>query len=214
MKIAAIVGSRDVPLDILELMIRIGRTFTDLGVMISSGDAFGSDRAGWYGAKQSRKYSEVGARIYLTESWRNRKRVELNPFFMIAEDYPETWQQAKVMASSARGNFNGLNDYGIALHTRNVYQIFGHNLDELIRAIVYYAKPVGDVKNEVVKGGTNTAVRLAVNAEVPTRINLYTQEGQDWAYKFLEKWEQDYPYEEIVWREILKPDDPRLVDLE
>lgn len=209
----AIVGSREVPLDELELMIRLGRTATDIGLADSSGDAFGSDRAGWWGAKQSRCYSEVGARIYLTESYRARKRAAEYPFFIIAEDYPEKWDMAKSLAFAARGNFNGLNDYGIGLHTRNVYQIYGHWLNDTVKLIIYYAPVVGKIETELVKGGTNTALQLAKQAGVPVRVNLATEKGLEWAETFLSKYEEDYPYVEIDWTQILKHDDPRLVNL-
>lgn len=209
----AIVGSREVPLDELELMIRIGRTMTDIGYADSSGDAFSSDKAGWWGAKQSRAYDEVGARIYLTDSHKARRRAAEYPNFIIAEDYPECWDMAKSLAFNARGNFNGLNDYGIGLHTRNAYQIHGHTLNETVKMLIYYAKPVGAVEREVVSGGTNTALRLAVMADVPVRINLATEKGLEWAEEFLSRHEEDYPYIEIDWRQILKPDDPRLEHL-
>lgn len=206
----AIVGSREVPTDELDLFIRLGRTFTDIGLGDSSGDAFCSDRAGWWGARQSRAYSEVGARIYLTESYKARKRAAEHPFFIIAEDYPEKWDMAKALAFSARGNFNGLNDYGIGLHTRNVYQIYGHWLDDPVKIIVYYAPVVGKVENEFVKGGTNTALQIAKQAGIPVRVNLATEKGLEWAETFLSKYEEDYPYVEIDWKQILKADDPRL----
>lgn len=209
----AIVGSREVPLDELELMIRLGRTATDMGLADSSGDAFGSDRAGWWGARQSRAYSEVGARIYLTDSFKNRRRANEEPFFIIAEDFPECWDMAKSMAFQARGNFNGLNDYGVGLHTRNVYQIHGHGLDETVKLLIYYATPKGDPANEFVSGGTNTALRLGVMANVPVRVNLATEKGLEWAETFLSKYEEDYPYVAIDWRQILKHDDPRLEHL-
>lgn len=206
----AIVGSRDVPLDELELMIRIGRTYTDHGIADSSGDAFGSDRAGWWGAKQSRRYDTVGSRIYLTDSWKNRKRAEEHGF-IIAEDFPEKWDLAKSMAFEARNGFGGLNDYGIGLHTRNVYQIHGHNLDETVGAIIFYAEP--SKRGDTVSGGTNTAYQLAKKAGVKTIVNLATQEGLHWARDFLKGHELAYPYVEIDWRQILKPDDPRLEHL-
>lgn len=209
----AIVGSREASLDDLELLIRIGRTYTDLGVAVSSGDAFGSDRAGWYGAKQSRKYSEVGARIYLVDSKASRKRVAQQPFFMVAQDFSENWDLARAMAQSARGSFRGLDDYGEALHTRNVFQIFGHDLKSHVRAIIYSAPTVGDIKRECIKGGTATALHLAIEAGVPIRKNLFTEAGTKWAIEFLKHYEQDYPYEDIDWRQILRPTDPRLEHL-
>lgn len=205
----AIVGSREAPIDELELMIRLGRTFTDLGYADSSGDAFGSDRAGWYGAIQSDRYPDVGSRIYLTQSYKNRRRAEEHGF-IIAEDYPECWPMAMSMALAARGSFGGLNEYGIGLHTRNVYQILGHELNEPVKLMFYYAKPVGNPAHGKVSGGTNTAVQLALQAGIEQRINLATKEGYEYAEGILKLHELDKPYKETDWRQILKPDDPRL----
>lgn len=212
-KFIAIVGSREVPLDELELFIRLGRTFTDLGYQDSSGDAFGTDRAGWYGARQSPLYDEDKARIYVLESKRNRARA-MEYGFIVAEDHPEQWVLAEAMALEARGTWAGLpNQYQRDLHIRNVYQVYGHTLTDVVEAIIYYAKPVGNPDREFVNGGTNTAVQLAKKANVPLRKNLYTKEGYEWAIEFLKRYETAEEYDEIDWHEILKPDDPRLEDL-
>lgn len=209
----AIVGSREVPLDELEVMIRLGRTVTDLGFGVRSGDAFGSDRAGWYGARQSDRYDTNLAGIYVLQSYKNRKRAQEHGF-LVAEDYPEQWVMATALALEARGSWGGIdgpaNQFKRDLHIRNVYQVLGHSLAEPVKGIFYYATPVGKVENEKVKGGTNTAVQLARIAEVPQRINLATESGLKYAHEFLKKYERDQEYDEIDWREILKPDDPRL----
>lgn len=203
----AIVGSRETPTDELELMIRLGRTCTDIGLVISSGDAYGADRAGWWGAKQSEVYGNVGSRIYLTESWKNRQRAN-QLGFLIAEDYPEKWIIARALAETARGSFKGLNEYGIGLHTRNVFQITGHTLEEPVKLMFFYAKPNND--GTKVSGGTNSAFQIAKKAEIEKIINLATPEGLEYVNKFLEHYEKDYPYVDIDWRQILKHDDPRL----
>ncbi|ABY63146.1 DprA-like DNA recombination-mediator protein [Pseudomonas phage 201phi2-1] len=209
----AIVGSREVPLDELELLIRLGRTFTDLGYEDSSGDAFGSDRAGWVGARQSDRYDPHSARIYLVDSIRNRKRA-LEHGFKIAQDYPENWVTAEAIALKARGSWNGIdgphNQFKRDLHIRNVFQILGHSLIDPAKALVYYAPPVGRLEREVVSGGTNTALQIAKTVGIEKRYNLATKAGYDWANEFLKQYETEKEYEEIDWREILKPDDPRL----
>lgn len=190
----------------------IGRSLTDLGISVSSGDAYDSDRAGWYGAIQSPRYDEVGARIYLTgNSRKTKERIANNKFFIQAEDFTETWTTAESMACLARGGFGGLNEFGRALHTRNVYQIHGHDLNTLVEAIIYYAVPVGKRENEKVDGGTNTALRLAVDANVPIRKNLYFQDDYEWCEKWLKENDKGYPYREVDWHEIHHPDDPRLL---
>lgn len=87
------------------------------------------------------------------------------------------------MALEARGSFHGLDDWGINLHSRNVMQIHGANLQDKVEYLIYWAIPVG--KAERCKGGTNTALQIAKKAEVKHRINLYTTEGQIWASQFL-----------------------------
>lgn len=206
----ALVGSRDATLDQLELMIRLGRTWQDLGLDPSSGDAYGNDRAGWWGARQSPNYDEDKARIYLLESKRNRSRA-MEFGFTIAEDFPECWTMATAIALEARGSWNGLpQQYQRDLHIRNVYQIFGHTLDVPVKAIMYCAKPIGKQPHDRCSGGTNTALQVAKRAGVPVMVNTYTDEGIRWSEEFLKRYEQPYEYDEIEWREILKPDDPRL----
>lgn len=207
-----IVGSRNTPEHVLELMIRMGRTLTDNGISVSSGDAYDSDRAGWYGARQSKRYAEVGARVYLANgTGRNFYRLRDNRFFYDASGFTDTWNTAMQMAMQARGSFGGLNEWGKALHTRNVYQIHGEDLKSLSDAIIYYAEPIGKRENEKVSGGTNTALRLAVMADIPIRKNLYFQDDYEWCGKWLEEHELKYPYIDINWQDIHRPDDPRLL---
>lgn len=192
-------------------MIRLGRTYTDMGIGVSSGDAYGSDRAGWYGAQQSLLYSAVGARIYLDKNGRNGRDVYKTPFFYNARDHEQYKTVATTMALNARGSFAGLWPSGVDLHVRNVYQIHGIELDNTVVACIFYAEPTGKDK---CKGGTNTAFQLAKTANVPTIVNLYTQEGLDWAKAFLAEHEMDYPYLEIDWHQIHDPTDPRLTEFE
>lgn len=207
----AIVGSRTTPEIVLEYMIRLGRTYTDMGIGVSSGDAYDADRAGWIGARQSRNFTEALPRIYLNKSYRNGIPISQLPGFIDARELHEYRHHATAMALAARGSFNGLNQFGIELHTRNVYQIWGDKLDNKVEACILWAEPNGPHK---VKGGTNTAFQIAKKAEIPLIVNLYHQEGIEWAKAFLKENERDYPYDDIDWREIHKWDDPRLNDFE
>lgn len=210
-RFVAIVGSRNTPETILELMIRLGRTYTDMGIAVSSGDAYDSDRAGWYGAKQSKEFDHVGCRIFLNKSKRNGQPISNFHGFVDTRFNCPQRDMAEAMALKARGTFAGLNSWGIELHTRNVYQIFGLNLDAPVEACIFYAEPK---RNDTVSGGTNTAYQLAKMGNVPIIKNLYLEEDRDWAKRFLADAEGAYPYVDINWHEIHKPDDPRLMDFE
>lgn len=177
------VGSRETPEDIMELMRRISFALYGQGYALSSGDAEGADKAFWEGACKSPYYYHLGARIYL--AWNGVFGRYHNPkeFFFDASKFP-TWETANSMAEECRGSWEGLKRGGIAMHTRNVFQIMGANLTDPVKSIIYWAKPVG--KTEKVKGGTNTALQLAIKCGIPTRINLYTDEGMERATKFLD----------------------------
>lgn len=176
------VGSQETPEDVCALMEKIAVVFYAMGYGLSSGDARGADRAFWLGARRSPFYRKIGARIYLSEeTFRGRSHDPQN-FFYNAQRF-NTFAKAKEMAYEARGGWWGLQEWGINLHVRNVMQIHGATLQDLVSYLVYWAKPVG--KTEKVKGGTNTALQLCIKAGVQTRINLYTTEGQYWASQFL-----------------------------
>lgn len=210
--VVAGVGSRTVPEWALELMIRLGRTYTDLGYQMSSGDAWDSDRAFLYGAAQSNRYQEIGARVFLHKDGANGRWVKDNPFYYDASlADPDVVGTATSLALMARGSFYGLGQDGIQLHVRNVYQIHGIDLTELVSAIYFYAEPKGTTR---VAGGTNTALQLAMKAEVPIIKNLYHQSVVDEIEAWLAIHELDYPYIDIDWHQIHKPTDPRLLEFE
>ncbi|HFH4533444.1 DNA-protecting protein DprA [Pseudomonas aeruginosa] len=207
----AIVGSRYAPTWALELMIRAGRTCVDLGIGISSGDAYGSDRAGWYGAIQSDKWDTVESRIYIIRNGFLGRRIENLAWFHDASMYTDTIPTAMAMACAARGSFNGLGRTGIELHTRNVFQIHGHTLREPVSTIIAYGEQ--KTPTSVISGGTNTAWQLALDANVPTMYNLYWSDDVKRLEEWLSKNESDEPYMPIDWSEILDPKDSRLPEL-
>jgi hypothetical protein len=177
------VGSRETPEEILALMRLISQALYARGYALSSGDAEGADTAFYEGAVLSPHFHQLGARIYL--AWngvRNRYHDPKNYFFD-ASKFP-TWESANSIALEARGSWEGLGRGGIAMHTRNVFQIMGACLTEPVSSIVYWGIPVG--KTEKVRGGTNTALQLAIKCGVKNRINLYTDEGMERATKFLD----------------------------
>lgn len=69
------------------------------------------------------------------------------------------------------------------LHTRNVYQVLGRDCQSPSKMVICYAPPVG-TKGEV-KGGTATAVKLALNRGIDV-FNLYHEETKERLLKWLE----------------------------
>ncbi len=174
MRYVLTVGSRDTPDDVLTLMVYLGWYFTQLGVGISSGDAEGADRAFWYGSTQAENYYDGINRIYLAKEGSRGRHTSEGKDFLNAQNY-ETYEEAKLLALKARGSFNGLNEWGIGMHVRNIFQVLGHSLKHPARCMFYYGIPTG--KTEKVKGGTNTALQLAKQSNILPRINLYYPEN-------------------------------------
>jgi hypothetical protein len=77
-----------------------------------------------------------------------------------------------------------LYEKGIKLHSRNPYQILLDNLKTPVASVIFYAQPVGKKGN--VKGGTNTAIRIALDHKIPT-VNLATDEGMEKIHNYLKR---------------------------
>lgn len=194
------VGSRETPVDILKVMIRLGRTLTDMGYVLTSGDAFGADRAFYFGAAQSGRFKEVGAKIYVINNGFRGRHTDNDVFIDVSQfkDMKETYEK---MAEEARGGFYGLNEFGKALHSRNVLQVHGPDLDQTISGMFLYSKSIGKKK---ISGGTNTAYQLALKANVPIIKNLYVEEDLKWCHDWLDKNESKEPYDDVNWKAILE----------
>jgi hypothetical protein len=178
------VGSRETPIEIWKLMYEVGFFMPFLGWGLSSGGAVkqpdtgpevdSADDAFYRGALASPVMNPATMlRIYLINArWEHYK---VNPAVGLLNslDYPETWQEATEIMERARGTLAGLRDAGLKLHTRNVYQVLGHDLKTPVSQLMCYARPIGN-KGQV-KGGTNTAVQVAVQANIPV-MNLYEDE--------------------------------------
>lgn len=172
----AMVGSRETPIGILMAMTRLARALCDAGYLIQSGEADGADNAAHIGARQSARYREVGFAGYLP--WNgmktNRGSIYADPSDGIFDASTfETWRQAEAIAFEARGSFEGLGRGGIGLHTRNAFQVLSPSLRHPVHRCICWAIPIGD--GSKVRGGTNTAVQIALRYSVPV-VNLYYEE--------------------------------------
>jgi len=180
------VGSRGIDDDMFDLMFRIGQRQCDLGFRGRSGGAPGSDTAFWMGAQDSERFNDIGFDVYLPNSWMFNKpefgNLKPDPAWNIYDATTfDNYEEAQQLAFEARGSFEGLGKGGVQLHTRNSYQVLGHDLKTRSASLVCWAIPVG--KQGKVKGGTNTAVQIALKNAIPV-YNLYLddvrQKLEDW----------------------------------
>ena len=170
---ATLVGSRETENDpyITVLQELAGEYFCCKRYRGRSGLAPGSDRNFYVGAQRSALFDEVGFDNYLPDAtFFNRPQfgyLKPDPSRNIydATTFTATYERAKAMALEARGSWEGLYESGIRLHTRNAFQVHGHELVRVSSFCMYWAIPTG--RKGLVKGGTNTAVQLALRAGIP-----------------------------------------------
>lgn len=159
------VGSRETPQDILDLIVRLAYRLGELGWCLRSGGADGCDTAFFEGAKLAHSPYE----IFLPWKGFNGHH---HTAFIDATQLP-TYPQAVEIASQIHPTWSKLTRGPRALHTRNVFQVLGSDLTLPSKALVCWAPPVG--RQGFVKGGTNTAVTLALRHQIPV-LNLYYDE--------------------------------------
>ena len=168
------VGSRETPLEILELMKQIGYRMAELGYIGRSGAADGADSAFFSGWGEHRLQAPTPTPFMEYLPWKgfnNRCKAESNA---IVAPYLENYEQAEEIASKVHPVWDRLSRGAKALHTRNVYQVLGDDLNTPSNVLFCYAQPTKDG----VKGGTNTAVQLAIRNGVRW-YNLYLPEHRE-----------------------------------
>lgn len=176
------VGSRETPPDILTLMKRIGYRMAQLGYVGRSGGADGADSAfyeGYVVAKQ-RGCNKGNFEVYLP--WEGFNGLSLNTPEMVNTKRKANYNDAREVASQIHPAWHRCTDGAKALHTRNVYQFWGHDLQSPSRVLICWA-PLGQYAGTV-KGGTNTAVQMALKAGTPV-YNLLVDADKEKLLKLL-----------------------------
>lgn len=177
------VGSRETPPEILSLMYHVGFFMGHLGWGLSSGGAAGADDAFQRGMTDCPACQPVRQlRIYLINRHWELYRPDPSRGLYNSLEFTDTWDQAIEIATAARGSFERLGPAGRDLHTRNVFQVLHHTLKRPVQQLICWAKPVG--RHGRVNGGTNTAVTIALQHDIPV-MNLYLDEHRQRAEEFV-----------------------------
>lgn len=186
-RFVAIIGSRETPPEAIRVLEDTGECLCNIGIAVTSGDADGADKAGIRGAMRSSWWPDIGARVFLP--WNGIqypdgfKRWADNRIYFDATKF-ENYEEARAIALKARGSFEGLKRGGIAMQTRNPYQILLDDLSTPVGFVVFWAKPIGKLGK--VSGGTNTAVQIAIERGIPI-YNLATDEGMEKILSFIKR---------------------------
>ena len=157
MKIYAGVGSRTTPGDVRAIMFSLGAQFAQRGWTLRSGHADGADISFEDGCRSVGGKSEVFlpwpgfndayGPDYKYAPWQLKEELEA-----IAAQYHPAWNK---LTSGAR-----------KLHTRNVCQLLGSDLNTPVDIVVCWT-PGGKIT-----GGTGQVLRMAVDKGIPIH-NLY-----------------------------------------
>lgn len=150
-----------------------------LGGVLCTGDAPGSDTVFWEGYELGKGPLMPPAQIYYTKL-KNMRNLTMNHLKGHHEaEWYGTYDEAQAMAFKARGTWNGLFPSGIALHTRNAFQVLSEDLDKPRWITIFWAVPATKkLPTKTWKGGTNTAVQLSIMNNIPI-VNLYVEEQRN-----------------------------------
>lgn len=158
-------------------MRRIAYWMAKKGFTLRSGGAEGADTAfadGWGDAWS--ETAGMGGSIYKAEiylPWEGFNDQYSSMEGRLILNIPE----AQTIASEIHPAWDRLTTGAKALHTRNIYQVLGQDLNIPSTGVIFYAEPNGNS----VKGGTRTAVELAKKHDIPV-YNLYNE-------RMVYKWE-------------------------
>lgn len=163
------VGRRNTPKAIQLIQQQLAMDLEGRGYVLRSGGADGSDSAFERGVTVP-DYKEIFI------SWSGFNGRTAGPGVIDATTL-ENYDQAIAIAKGVHPVWDKLTRGPRAHHTRNVYQVLGRDLATPSRFLLCWAEYQGNNRN-VVKGGTNTALQLALRNGVPS-LNLFGAPSYD-----------------------------------
>lgn len=156
------------------------------GWSIRSGYALGADQEAYWGfidytATQSN--APVIFENYLPNAAFNRPHIfNNNAAFIDYQKLPLDIQlEAKKLAGISHNAWHNCKDYIKDLHSRNMLEILGKQLNDPSQGVVFWAEEI----NGKIDGGTATAVTLAKAYKIPV-TNLYLKKDFERALTFLD----------------------------
>lgn len=178
--IYTLIGSRDTPSSAQKVLIDFSYEAASRGYIGRSGAADGADKCLEIGVKNymtdngisgmSRdKYME----IYLPKNgFMNRNKHRAGYYDVSTFDNKE---DALAIAENLHPAWDRCSEMAKMLHGRNPYQILGRDLNTPSDFVVLWGK-LENMNNPLVKGGTRTGMRLALQYNIPV-YNINTLEG-------------------------------------
>ena len=153
------VGSRETPPEVLSVMKALATYLAKRGMVLRSGGAQGADTAFEQG---SDLIDPKRKEIYLPWPGFNSRHPK-QPGVLVVKD-PQIHLKASQIAQHIHPAWDKLSQGAQALHTRNIYQVLGQDIQTPSRFLVCWA-PLNP-KDNTPKGGTRTAVMLARQSHI------------------------------------------------
>lgn len=151
------IGSRETPKHILDIMSEMAYKLSNTGIFIlRSGYADGADKAFSDGV------GDGEMEVYIP--WRGFNgtyNVKDSRIISLMDIENDIVKRAEEIAMSHHPRWNVLSDGAKKLHTRNVFQIMGKNLDNPSSVVVCYTHEASG------RGGTGQAIRIAKSLGIP-----------------------------------------------
>ncbi|AUR84882.1 hypothetical protein NVP1063O_215 [Vibrio phage 1.063.O._10N.261.45.C7] len=177
MKYYTLIGSRETPEEILELMTEASRKLAWSGWTGRSGGAGGADKCLEYGCEDLPDMMEV----FLP--WDGFNGCYSKNIGYINTPNLPAYSVAQELAEELHPNWKACSRGARGLHTRNCMQILGKGMKTPSKFVLCYGIPTDDKGN--VKGGTGQACRLAISVGVEI-LNLYHEDVQQRVKGWLE----------------------------
>ena len=143
------IGSREAPEHVKQLMMKVAQSLAGQGWTLRSGAAPGADKAFEIGCDQAQGTKE----IYIP--WRGFDGRLNGPEIIMSNSVLPNLQEAYNLAARFHPMWHRCSKGAKKLHTRNMYQILGRDLESPVRVVICWTK------NGAGKGGTGQALRLA-----------------------------------------------------
>lgn len=177
MKIITIIGSRNTPENILTEMRRAAEWCTNNGIIVRSGKAGGADDAAILGCMDafSNKTAKVMPEMYIP--WPGFGEAGRS---ILWDSVQGSNPDAEVIAANIHPAWFRCSQGAKKLHTRNVCQILGKNINTPSTVVLYWCLE----KSGNPTGGTATAVNLAIKYNIPV-VNMLHAEWEYHADKYL-----------------------------
>lgn len=156
------IGSRETPSEVLHLMKQIGCMMAQYDWVLRSGHAPGADQAFEYGALVAQAGTRLPAKMEIYLPWRGFEGAPASSSYITPSEHcVDTYPEALRVAAGFHPAWGRCTDGAKKLHTRNVYQVSGRDLNSKSELIICWTK------DGARSGGTGQALRIASYLDIP-----------------------------------------------